>query len=137
MTAEPGRPGAVGGVCLELFVADGELSVCRLPATAPVPEIEGASFVSVTRTAGELSLVVERGAEPAGAIVEPGWRCIGVRGPLAFELTGVLANLSGCLATAGISLFAISTYETDYLLVKAERLQAAREALERAGHQFA
>ena len=67
--------------------------------------------------------------------VERGWRAICVAGPLDFALVGVLASLSGTLASAGVSIFAISTFDTDYILVKEDMLGAAREALAAAGHQ--
>lgn len=71
---------------------------------------------------------------PEAATAERGWRCLKVGGPLSFELTGVLAALTRPLADAGIPVFALSTYETDYLLVKEEQLTAAASALERTGH---
>jgi hypothetical protein len=73
---------------------------------------------------------------PAGVRCEPGWRALAVEGPLDFGLTGILASIATPLAEAGISLFAISTFDTDYVLVKAERLDDAMEALRRAGHHF-
>jgi hypothetical protein len=72
---------------------------------------------------------------PEGAQTEPGWRVIKVIGPLDFALVGILAELAGLLAEAGISIFALSTFDTDYILVKEARLAAAQAALTRAGHQ--
>ena len=66
---------------------------------------------------------------------EPDWRCLQVDGPLDFALIGILADLAGILAEAKISIFVLSTYDTDYLLVKADSLTAAVQALERAGHK--
>jgi hypothetical protein len=74
---------------------------------------------------------------PADVRCEPGWRALAVKGPLDFGLTGILASIAAPLAEAGISIFAISTFDTDYVLVKAERLDDAVEALRRAGHRFA
>ena len=79
-------------------------------------------------------MVCSEGAVPAGATAERGWRCMKVDGPLDFELTGVLAALTQTLAEAGVPVFALSTYDTDYLLVKDEQLKIAAAALERAGH---
>ena len=72
---------------------------------------------------------------PAGIHHEGGWRVLAVRGPLAFELTGVLASLASPLAAAGVSIFALSTFDTDYLLVPGDRLETALAALEAAGHR--
>jgi hypothetical protein len=69
-------------------------------------------------------------------LAERGWRCLQVAGPLDFSLTGVLASLASCLAEAKVSIFAISTYDTDYLLVQAEDLETAIRALRAAGHEI-
>jgi hypothetical protein len=74
---------------------------------------------------------------PAGSTVEDGWRCLKVEGPMLFTATGILAGLTGPLADAGIPVFAVSTYETDYLLVKQEHLPAAADALRDGGHRVA
>ena len=118
-----------------LRVLDGELAVCRLPADAPAPPIPaGAALFAVTRTRDELSIVCPRAAAPADAEVEPGWRALGVAGPLDFGLTGILTSLATPLAAARISIFAISTYDTDYVLVRDSALPAAIDALRDAGH---
>ena len=72
---------------------------------------------------------------PANVKVEPKWRCLKVKGPLDFALTGILASLANPLARAGISIFAVSTFDTDYLLVKEGDLERAAEALSIAGHE--
>lgn len=114
------------------------LSVCRLAADDAIPAwLPARGFVSVTRTADELSIVCAQDAVPVGVRREPGWHALAVEGPLDFGLTGVLASLAAPLAKAGISIFAISTFDTDYVLVKAERLDDAVEALRRAGHLIA
>jgi uncharacterized protein len=116
-------------------VLAGELAVCRLPAEAPVPSLpDDAALSSVTRTADELSVVCPVAAAPPGARVEPGWRALQVAGPLDFALTGILAAIAAPLAQAGIAIFATSTYDTDYVLVREAALPAAVEALRRAGH---
>ena len=91
-----------------------------------------AGFVSITRTDRELSIVCPGRLVPAGVRAEGGWRCFEVEGPLDFAMTGVLASLSGALSDAGITLFAISTFDTDYILVK--DADAAQQALQRKGH---
>ena len=94
-------------------------------------------FVSWTRTADELSLVVEEAHVPTGAeAVEAGWHRFSVVGPLDFSLVGVLSHLSGVLAEAGISLFVISTYDTDIVLVRSRERPGTTEALEAAGYRF-
>lgn len=105
-------------------------SLCRLDPGAPLPS----SFFSVVKTAEELSAVCLAGEEPKGARTDAGWRAFRVAGTLDFTLTGVLAALATPLAEAGISIFAVSTFDTDYVLVK--DLAAARVALESAGHTF-
>ncbi len=110
-------------------------AVCRLAPQAAIPSnLEGGSFFSVTRTESELSVVCPESQGLPGEI-EGGWRCLGVEGPLDFAPVGVLAGLSQPLADAGISLFVISTYDTDYLLVKEDQLDAAIAALRTAGHK--
>jgi len=73
---------------------------------------------------------------PGSNISETGWSCIKVLGPLDFSLTGILADISAVLAKASVSIFAISTFDTDYVLVKSEKLPVARNALQKAGYTF-
>ena len=119
---------------MKLTVLPGEYSVWRLAADAPLPSVETGQFLSITRTSDELSVVSASTAVPTCAKVESGWRCLEVEGPLAFHMTGVLAELSSLLAEAGVPLFVVSTYDTDYLLVKQADLGNACAALRRAGH---
>ena len=123
---------------LRLEIVAGTYAVCRLDAAEPVPEWAGSGpFVSVTRTEAELSVVCPEGAVPAGVRKEPGWRCLRVVGPLGFGMTGVLASLAGPLASSGVSIFVVSTYDTDYLMVQDRDLERGKDALERAGHTVA
>ena len=115
----------------ELRVLPQRYAVCRLAAGADVP----AGFFSVTRTADELSVVCAEGEAPGGAKCECGWRMLQVVGPLEFSLTGVLAAIATPLANTGVSIFAISTFDTDYVLVKEESLVKAVGALRNAGHR--
>ncbi|MCK9356567.1 MAG: ACT domain-containing protein [Dehalococcoidia bacterium] len=113
-------------------------AVCRLDRRAPVPDwATRGLFSSVTRTAAELSVVCPDALVPAGVRKESGWRVLMVEGPLDFSLTGVLASLTGPLAREGISVFALSTYDTDYLLVKQEQCEKALQALRAAGYHVA
>ena len=121
---------------LRLLLLPETLAICRLDKDAPVPEwaLKG-SFFSVTRTVEELSVVCPKIHVPAEVKREEGWRCIKVQGPLDFSLTGILASLTTPLAEKGISVFAISTYDTDYLLVKEENLKKAIEILVKKGNR--
>ncbi|MBP2338404.1 hypothetical protein JOF41_004582 [Saccharothrix coeruleofusca] len=122
---------------LVVDVRPGEYTVARLPADAPVPPglLDAEGLVSVTRTPDELSVVCPSEHAPADARTQDGWRLLTVRGPLEFTLTGIMAALSGELAAAGVSLFALSTYDTDHLLVKAVDLARAVQALRQSGHE--
>ena len=93
-----------------------------------------AELCSVTRTIDELSVVCSEASVPADAPAERGWRALKVQGPLDFSLTGVLAALTAPLAAAAIPIFALSTYETDYILVHGRDLEQGSEALTKAGH---
>ncbi|MBI1789877.1 MAG: ACT domain-containing protein [Acidobacteria bacterium] len=122
---------------LTLKLLDGRLAVCRLSAGARIPAwaLDPSPLTSVTRTAGEISVVCPEQSVPSGTTAETGWRAFEVEGPLDFALTGVLAALAQPLAAAGVTLFALSTYDTDYVLVKESALEAARGALAAAGHR--
>jgi hypothetical protein len=122
---------------MTLKVLDGKFAICRLDPDAPLPAWVGSGpFVSITRTADELSVVCPEEAVPEGVQCERGWRCLVVSGTLDFALVGVLASLLVPLANAGVSVFAISTFDTDFLLVKQSDVERAAEALLRAGHVF-
>jgi hypothetical protein len=110
-------------------------AVCRLDPGAEMPQPRRSDgFISITRTDEELSVVCREELTPATARCEKGWRCLKVEGPLDFSEIGIVASLAGPLAAAGISIFVISTYETDYLLVKDDKLAEATRILARAGH---
>ena len=115
----------------------GVYAICRLGASEAIPTwAPVAGFCSITRTQEELSIVCEQERVPVSTKMERDWRCLKVEGPLDFALTGILADLSTTLAAADISLFALSTFDTDYLLVKRAVLDAAIAALEASGHQI-
>jgi len=112
-----------------------KLAVCRLAPTASIPEWAGFSgLLAFIRTDDELCVVCAEGDLPANITAEPGWCALQVQGPLDFSQVGVLAALSTALAEADISLFALSTYDTDYLLVKQTHLERAIGTLTQAGH---
>ena len=114
--------------------------MCRAAADASIPEwAVGGEFFCVMRTADELSIVCpeERvGAGWAGVLVEGGWVVLKLEGPFPFAMTGVLASFVQPLAEAGIPIFALSTFDTDYVLIKSENVEAALEALGVAGHEM-
>jgi len=135
------RPGAgtrAGRPTLDLILLPDALSVCRLPAGAAAPPwLEDEPFASVTRTPHETSVVCRAAVVPEGVRAEPGWRALRVAGPLDFALTGILLALVAPLAAAGVAVFALSTFDTDYLLVREAALDEALEALMAAGHRIA
>jgi hypothetical protein len=128
---------AENGGILKLRLLEGSFAVCRLPAAEPIPHwIDQTHFWSVTRTRDELSLVCREETVPGNIRVEKGWKIIQVVGPLDFNLTGILASLANPLAMAEVSIFALSTFDTDYLMVRADKLSVARAALVSEGFQF-
>ena len=120
---------------LTLELLPDRFAVCRLAPDSPVPPRPAqASLWSVTCTAGELSIVLPEECAPPKWQAEKDWRCLQVAGPLAFELVGILASLLTPLAAAGISVFTLSTYDTDYILLPSRHLEQAIDALVTAGH---
>ncbi len=120
---------------LTLEILPEELAICRLPPDAPLPAwAQSQRPYTATRTEDELSVVCPVSSVPAGVEAVGGWRCLRVKGPFPFELTGVMSSLAGPLAEAAIPIFAFSTFDTDYVLVQATRLAAAVAALRQAGH---
>lgn len=122
---------------LPLEVLPDTLAVCRLAPDAAVPSwaAKASRFITISRTPEELSITAVQAAVPSEVRCERDYRALRVRGALPLNLVGVLAAIANPLAEAGLSIFAISTFETDYVLVRAGELEAAVRALERAGHQ--
>jgi hypothetical protein len=128
---------------LPLALLDETLAVCRLEPDDLVPTwaLARGPLAVIARTPAELSLVVVERAVPPEASREPGlrveggWRAFVVRGPLPFDLVGVFASMTQPLAEAGLSIFAMSTFDTDYVFVKAADLARATAVLEAAGHE--
>ncbi len=124
----------MAGAALRLTLLEPTFAVCRLAADAVLPAWAlGGSLSSVTRTPRELSVVCEQSRVPSGAQVEVGWRCLMVEGPLDFGQIGVLASLTAPLAASKVSVFAISTFDTDFLLVKQANLERALSSLGDSG----
>lgn len=120
---------------LSLVELEGLFGICRLAPDLPIPSwASTGSFLSITRTGDELSIVCPEAAVPDEVRCERGWRCLRVAGNLPFDAVGVLASLVEPMANAGISVFAISTFDTDYLLVKDENFTRALAELTAAGH---
>ncbi|WP_158892325.1 ACT domain-containing protein [Amycolatopsis anabasis] len=126
---------------LAIDVQAGEYAVARLAPDAPTPpgllDVTDPVLVSVTRTPSELSVICPAELAPGDAEVEDGWRLLTVRGPLAFTLTGIIAALASELASAGVALFSLSTFDTDHILVRGDQLDQAIAALRASGHEVA
>jgi len=117
-----------------LKLLDGRMAVCRLAPDAPAPAwAEGAPFSCVMRTAQELSIVCAEERVPAGVTAERGWRALQLEGPVPFTTIGVISGLTTPLAAQGIGVFVLSTFDTDYLLVKDANVGRASKALAAAG----
>jgi uncharacterized protein len=124
---------------IPLTVLPESFAVCRFDRGDSVPlwaPRSSAALNSITRTGDELSIIVVDSAAPRNVRCEREWRVFKVRGPLPFDLVGIIAGLSGTLANAGISIFALSTFETDYVMVKQGNLGRAERALREAGYPF-
>lgn len=111
------------------------LAVARLAADEALPAWARGAFVSVTRTSTELSIVCAEALVPAGVVHERGRIALGIEGTIPMSSLGILAALCTALAEARVPVFALSTYDTDWLLVPVERFEAARAALRAPGHR--
>jgi hypothetical protein len=122
---------------LAMKLLDEKFAVCRLDKGASVPEWAlKSSFYSVTKTSDELSVVCSEDAVPSGVKCESGWRILKVLGPLDFSLIGIISSISSVLADRKISIFAVSTYDTDYILVKDSYIGEAVSALTEKGYEI-
>ncbi len=120
---------------LTLLGIGGLFAVCKLPPGSAIPRwATTGDLFSVTRTVEELSVVCRQEVVPAGTQAEVGWRCLRVAGAMPFTLVGVLASLTRPVAAAGIGVFVVSTFDTDYLFVKEADFRVAVATLRRAGH---
>ena len=119
---------------LTLFRLAETYAVARLAPGGPIPEWAAGELVSITKTRDELSILAPAQSVPDDVLAERDWRIFGVQGPLPFSMTGVLAELSSRLAAAGISIFAVSTYDTDYIATKRTDFERALAVLAEAGH---
>lgn len=122
---------------LRISILPLRLAVARLSPDAPLPQWMRGTFTSITHTDAELSIVCDESAVPDDVQAERNWRVVRVEGPIPFEVTGVASALVAPLAEAGISVFLMATYDTDYLLLKDASFGRAIEVLRAAGHEVA
>lgn len=123
------------GVLLKFRVVEGEWAVCRLDPEEPVPVwATSGRFVSITRAPRELSIVCPAHQAPPEVRAQAGWACLQLAGPFDFALTGILASFLQPLAEAQVPIFALSTYDTDWVLIPGAHLERALDALRAAGH---
>ncbi len=121
---------------LNLDLLDGAYAVVRLDPDESVPAwARGGALWSITQTPEELSILCASERVPPGFRTEGPFRALKVRGPLDMALTGVLTSIADPLANASLSIFALSTFDTDYVLVRESALEAAIRTLRLAGHQ--
>lgn len=122
---------------LSLKILDHTLTIHRFPAASTVPpEVFAGRFYSICRTEAEMSIVCDSAIFLNSDRSEAGWGLVQVAGQLDFSLTGVLSAITAPLAAAEIPIFAVSTFDTDYILVKKDILKRAQDVLEEAGCQF-
>jgi hypothetical protein len=111
------------------------LAICRLGPDAPIPDWATGTFVSITRTTEELSIVCDQQKVPDDVKAERDWRCLRVAGPLDFSMVGVISSLTGVLAAASISVLVVSSFDTDFVLVRETDVEKAMEVLRQEGHE--
>jgi hypothetical protein len=121
---------------LAFSILDGRYALTRLPAGSPEPGWATGQFTAVIRSREGLTVVSREGAVPQGAETKSGFRCLEVGGAHALDAVGMVAAASAPLASAGISLFLFSTWETDYILIEESQLDRAKAALRLAGHSI-
>jgi uncharacterized protein len=123
---------------LQLNVLPGRFAVSRLSSDSPIPSwVPTIGFSSVSRTADELSIVCDETVVPADVQRQGDWVCLGLVGQFEFTLVGILSAVLIPLRDAGIGIFALSTFDTDYVMVAANNIEAAIAALRSAGHNVA
>ncbi len=123
---------------MKLKILEDTYQVIRLKPKEEIPfeKLEKEEFYSITRTEEELSIVAKSTVNIESEVIEKNWKMIKIDGILDFSLIGILAKISTILANAGISIFALSTYNTDYLLLKEEKIKEARKVLEENNYEF-
>lgn len=114
---------------MTLVRVPGRFAVARLPADAPIPSWVAGALTSITRTPDELSIVCDDDAVPSGVYAQRDFACLRVLGTIDFGVVGVLAALTRALADAAVSVFAVSSFDTDYLFVRTGDYERARRAV--------
>jgi hypothetical protein len=124
---------------LSLTLLSVRMALCRLPANAPIPPwtVAARTFLTISRTPTELSITADEAALPAEVEAERGYRILRVEGPLPLNLVGVFARLAAPLASAGVPIFPIATFDTDYILIREPAMPHAIAVLRGAGHIIA
>jgi uncharacterized protein len=134
LKAEP--PKSTDAAGLTLTVVEGHLAVCQLDTGVEIPgwaTVE--SFFSVMRTEDELSIVCPEERVPEGVTHEKGWRALKLAGPFELSMVGILSSVAAPLARTGASIFAVSTFDTDYVLLEEGQLDVAVDTLRERGHE--
>ena len=123
---------------LRFSLLPGKFAICRLDPASEIPEwaLRSGVFTSITRTPGELSIVCPQNDISGDIKFDGGWLCLKLEGPFPFSMTGVLASFLVPLAANRTPIFAVSTFDTDYVLIKEEFWDLARQVLATAGHQL-
>jgi hypothetical protein len=120
-----------------LILLEGDFAICQLDAASDLPDwVFKSDLYSITRTSDELSIICRHDQLPESLLCEPGWRLLKIKGSFTFDEIGVLSALLAPLAAGGISILAISTFNTDYLLIKTQNLDQAVHILQEAGHKI-
>lgn len=123
---------------LKFTIVEGNYTIHRLKPGSAIPKgVTDSPFYSISGGAEEMTIVAPDAIWIQSEKTEPDWACLKVNGPLDFAETGILASIASTLANAGISICAVSTYDTDFILVKREQLTEAKNALTEAGHKIA
>ena len=118
-----------------LTVLTDVVAVCRLPPEEEIPSwVQNKGLTALVRTPDEFSIICNERYVPGHIKMEKGWRILKVQGPLEISQVGVLAAIATPLAQAGVSIFALSTFDTDYILIREPSLLLAIDALRNAGH---
>jgi hypothetical protein len=122
---------------LKLELLDDKFAIHRFNLSAKIPdEVFGEGFFGIVKTGEELSIVCRDSLELNSERCDRGWSCIKVTGPLDLNTVGILANISKVLAEARISIFVVSTYDTDYILIPAEKTPGAVAAFDAEGYRL-
>jgi hypothetical protein len=116
----------------------GKFAICRLDPASAIPEwaLRTGVLTSITRTRDQLSIVCFQSDVSGNVKFEGGWLCLKLEGPFPFSMTGVLASFIDPLSANRIPIFAISTFDTDYVLIKEEFWESAHPVLKSAGHEL-